>query len=690
MPTAPANGASVTVPLTISWSAVTDPSGILAYNWQVSVSSTMTPVVQLDSTMGETQDTVSGLANGTYFWRVQAVSNDFVTGAWSSPRSFTVTGVGPGEPGTPTLSQPKGGTQFHPFESITFTWSPVPGAASYVFEADKNASFPVVSTRVHFDNIPTTTYSIVIGDFCGGCEQGNYLARVYAVGANGNRGVPSATVGFSVFYNNPLPAAPTPLAPVNGAVVGLPLTLSWTEVPNPQDGGYEVQIARDSSFSSIEDDIPFITPPNREVLSLTSGTKFWRVRSFQGDNSQNTAAVTAWSKTASFVISSATPKVASVSFTRTAPFSGDDELGQVQLTGAAPPGGALVTLTSSNPSAMPVPASVTVAAGVATLFAPFQTRAGQVTAPTPVTVTATFAGSSASVTLTVQPPALQQIWAPSTATGGTAIGAIVYLNGIAPPGGAVVSLSSSSSAAQVPATVTVQSGQPTVQVLIPTSAVGSTTAVTITASWHGVSSQTQVTLTPQQQPASITLSPTTTTGTNGSSGTVTIAAPASTDLQLPLTSSDTTLATVDAAVTIPAGSTTGGFLVFTRTPPATTRTVVISVTGGGVTRSATLTVNPFPSATLAAPQLLTPAQDTRFRPGDLVRFDWSDVAGAASYTIQVSTSSAFSTLALNQVVSTSQLATASLPTARLFWRVRAVDGGGGTGSWSVVRGFRIN
>ena len=36
-PLAPANGAKVVVPFTIWWSAVSDPSGIVAYNWQVFV-----------------------------------------------------------------------------------------------------------------------------------------------------------------------------------------------------------------------------------------------------------------------------------------------------------------------------------------------------------------------------------------------------------------------------------------------------------------------------------------------------------------------------------------------------------------------------------------------------------------------------------------------------------------------------
>jgi len=91
-PLAPADGASVTVPFTISWSAVTDPNpnGITAYNWQVSLSSSFTSVALQNSTNGQTQDTVSGLPNGSYFWRVQAFSGAFIQGAWSAAQSSSV------------------------------------------------------------------------------------------------------------------------------------------------------------------------------------------------------------------------------------------------------------------------------------------------------------------------------------------------------------------------------------------------------------------------------------------------------------------------------------------------------------------------------------------------------------------------------------------------------------------------
>ena len=62
-----------------------------------------------------TTDKVSGLPNGTYFWRVKATaltSNGGVDSAWSATRTFTVTSPGVA-PATPTISTPANNAQFH-------------------------------------------------------------------------------------------------------------------------------------------------------------------------------------------------------------------------------------------------------------------------------------------------------------------------------------------------------------------------------------------------------------------------------------------------------------------------------------------------------------------------------------------------------------------------------------------------
>ena len=598
-PLAPAAGASVQEPFTISWSSVSDPSGIVAYNWQVSSSSSFTPVILQNSTNGQTTAaTVSGLANGTYFWRVQAVSGAFEQSAWSAARSFSVTGVGPGAPGTPSLGPPKGYSTFHPYEVMTFNWTAAAGAVTYVFQAATDPSFPV-ATRIQFDNIPNTTYSFAIGN-----PEGNYFARVLAVNANGIFSAPSNVISFSVFFNNPVPPALTRLSPPDGVTLTLPITLTWSASPNPQPSGYDLQIARDSNFQSIEDLDSQLNDPIRTVLSLTPGQKFWRVHSVQGDASPTTAAVTPWSTTGTFTVSSAPPTPVSVSSTTDPLTSGDTTWLQLQLTGA-PPTPTSIALTSSNSSAAPVPASITMPANIA--WTQFQMQAGQVASATPVTITATLNGKSASGNLTVAPTALKSLSiSPSTINGGAQAGAIVMLSGQAPAGGASVTLASNSAAVSPPPSVFVNPGSFSVSFPLQTNSVTANTSAVVTASWNGTSVQAPVTVTPQPAPASLTLDPTSTVGTGGSSfGRVTVASAQPTDTIFQLTSSHPAIAQVNNSVMVPAGAIAGGFNVFTT--QVTTQTVVtISVTGGGVTKSATLTVTPDaappppPAATLSA------------------------------------------------------------------------------------------
>lgn len=573
------------MPFTISWSAASDPSGIIAYNWQLSTSASFAVVPQQNSTSGQTQDIVSGVAPGTYYWRVQAVNGSVTQGAWSATRSVVITGTNADSPGTAVLNPPKGATAFHPMESIHFTWSAVPGAVSYNFDASTDPNFPV-ATRVHFDNIPNPSYSIVLGD---SMPEGLYYVQITALNANRISGIPSNKVTFTLSFNAPLPPAPTPLQPANGATVTLPVTLTWTDVPNPQESGYVLVVSRDAGFSSIEYGNNQITGPQWSITSLSAGTKYWRVLSTQGDSAPGVPANTAWSATRSFVVPSTTG-MGSLSLSASSPFSGDNDLLTIQLTGPAPANGAVVSLTSSHPALAPMPATYTVASGFA--FDQFWFKTGQVTTDTLVTLTATLNGTSASLSFTLQPPSLKWLTVGSPLTGGVLNQGIVMLNGQAPPSGLTVSLTSGNPAlAGLPATVNIAPGSPSVLFTFPTGEVTANTTIPLSATMNGLTVQTQLTLTPQQPPASLELSPTT-TGSNGSSfGTVRLSAAAPGDTQLFLTSSHPSLVQMSQTAQVPQGTTAGGFNIFVGTVTTTT-TVTITVTGAGVSRSATLTIQP--------------------------------------------------------------------------------------------------
>jgi hypothetical protein len=127
------------------------------------------------------------------------------------------------------------------------------------------------------------------------------------------------------------------------------------------------------------------------------------------------------------------------------------------------------------------------------------------------------------------------------------------------------------------------------------------------------------------------------------------------------------------------------------TSAVTTNTSVgITATYGGVSRTTTLTVTPASTTgSLPAPALVSPAADARFSPGASITFDWTDVSGAAGYTIQIDDSDTFATPLVNLDTTASQFTTNTLPTIRMWWRVRANSASGTPGSWSSARRFEV-
>jgi subtilase family protein len=85
---------------------------------------------------------------------------------------------------------------------------------------------------------------------------------------------------------------------------------------------------------------------------------------------------------------------------------------------------------------------------------------------------------------------------PSSVTGGSPSTGTVTLSALAPYGGAVVSLSSSASAATVPASTTVPAGSASATFTVNTSSVTTSTSATITASYGGATKTTMLAVTP--------------------------------------------------------------------------------------------------------------------------------------------------------------------------------------------------
>jgi hypothetical protein len=194
---------------------------------------------------------------------------------------------------------------------------------------------------------------------------------------------------------------------------------------------------------------------------------------------------------------------------------GSPSTGTVTLSGPAPGGGAVVSLSSNSASAT-VPSSVTVPAGASS--ATFSVSTSAVTTSTPVTITASYGGATQTATLTVTPAGTLTVSSvmlnPTSVTGGTSSTGTVTLSGPALTGGAVVNLSSSTSVATVPASVTVAVGASSATFTVSTSAVTTSTPVTITATYAGSTKTVTLTVVPAGTPAgTYTL---TITGSSGS------------------------------------------------------------------------------------------------------------------------------------------------------------------------------
>jgi hypothetical protein len=87
---------------------------------------------------------------------------------------------------------------------------------------------------------------------------------------------------------------------------------------------------------------------------------------------------------------------------------------------------------------------------------------------------------------------------------------------------------------------------------------------------------------------------------------------------------------------------------------------------------------------IQAPRLVAPSDQARTTNRKPI-FNWNDVTGASSYTIQVSTSSAFTTLLVNvTMVPSTYTPTINFPVGTLYWRVKA-NGANGPSLWSVTR-----
>jgi len=162
------------------------------------------------------------------------------------------------------------------------------------------------------------------------------------------------------------------------------------------------------------------------------------------------------------------------------------------LSGAAPTGGAKVQLSSSS-TQISVPTFIQVPEGSPN--AVFALSSSLIDHDENVTLTANLASSSAQTKLSLAGLKLVSLTcAPKSLRSGLPFTCQAGMNSSQATGSVVLSVSSSDSRVKVPASVTIQAGQSAFQA--NTTVVPLNQSVTVSASYHGVTIQATVTLTP--------------------------------------------------------------------------------------------------------------------------------------------------------------------------------------------------
>ena len=283
---------------------------------------------------------------------------------------------------------------------------------------------------------------------------------------------------------------------VNG---GSPFTGSVTLSGPAPGGGALVSLA--SANTAVATVPASVTIPAGASTATFTGTTLAVTASTPVTISVSYAGVT---QTASLTVTPP-PTLTSLALNPTSVNGGSPSTGNVTLSGPAPNGGALVSLSSSNTAVATVLANVTIPAGATSLTFSVTTLA--VTASTPITISASYAGvtKTASLTVTPQPPSGPTLTSltlnPTSVNGGSPSTGSVTLSGPAPTAGALVSLSSSNmAAATVPASVTVPAGATSLTFTVPTLAVTASTTVNISASYAGVTHTASLVVAPTPPP----------------------------------------------------------------------------------------------------------------------------------------------------------------------------------------------
>lgn len=387
----------------------------------------------------------------------------------------------------------------NPGQALTVPFT-VSGTAINGTDYNTIGSSVIIAAGAASANVPIVVKSDAIQ------EGGETVILTLGSGPKHGAGVPnSATL---LIQDNVPPSVATLALAASSVIGGTPVSATVTLNGPAPAGGIPVTLTSTSTSATFQP-ASLIVAAGQSSATFTINTS---PRSSDATATISAAAPTGATQAQLLTIQAAILTTASLNTTTVTPQNASDStsvLGTVTLTGPAPSTGTTIQLSSSNPSAASVPASVVIPANQST--ATFKVTAVPLTANSSATITATRGTISKTLNLAVKAPAVATLtFNPSTLAGGiasspkTATGSFT-LDGPVPAAGLTATFSDDSDrlSESVPSVFMpggASSGSLTVSVL----AVAATTTGNVTVAMPGGNRNASLTIVPPT-PATLTL-----------------------------------------------------------------------------------------------------------------------------------------------------------------------------------------
>jgi hypothetical protein len=259
-------------------------AGAFTYTLQYADNSGFTGAITV-SALTDTVFTLPTLAQGAWYWHVQAIDQALNESAYSSDWSFT---VDTDPPAVPTLVLPTNGASISD-NTPRLTWNPAAGAFTYTLEYADNSGF---TGAIQVTGIVDTIYVTPA------LSDGDWYWHVKSVDQALNESGYSSDWTF--FLDTGVPDVPVLASPANGGYTNdnTP-ALNW--FPASGANTYTLEYADNPGFTGSVV-VPGLTDTTYTMSTLADGSWYWHVKAV--DEAFNESAYsTAWS----FTVDTAAP-----------------------------------------------------------------------------------------------------------------------------------------------------------------------------------------------------------------------------------------------------------------------------------------------------------------------------------------------------------------------------------------------